>query len=143
MSNVNQSFTTYTTATKEIKVGRANAVKVLIKEIRDEAKLLVTNSNSMKDNIKAVSKSLLNGDKGDNYFKRTVVVAVEIMVRKLDVKVNELTLAELEKLISFSNVKINKLYKSTTYVADCKKLFKETTIVRTVNIFSKELASSK
>lgn len=144
--NINKTLTNATSTVTKIGEARQSNVKDAINAVvafgtKAENKLKFNG----KKNAKAeYIKQVLGDATADNYFKRAIGVAHSIEVEGYRVKVELLTLAQMEQLTAFNKNLVNGLMKheGDIYVDAVKALIKTAKVTKSTKVFSKATAKA-
>ena len=146
MSNLIKSNSTLINATETITLintARIGNVRDIVNGAINEGKEGRNEFTSKKNAIaKYIENELGKSAKVDNFTKRALKIAKLILVDGYKIKLELLTLAQMEQLTAFSknNVKALMTLDDEIYVDAVKELIKTAKIAKNTNIFSKALA---
>ena len=143
-NNMNNTLNTATDTITKINVAR-------IANVRDIITLCIEFSNEHKAefstkrnaNAKFIEAILGDDSKTANaYFKRSVVIAKHILVDGYKIKMELLTLAQMEQLTAFNKNKVNALMSLSgdDYVASVKGLIITAKVAKSTKVFSRATA---
>ncbi len=138
-----ETFTKATTTLTKINVARLDTVRDTINLCINESKAHQNEFTSKKNAIAAYINNTLGKDiKVDNYFKRSLKIAKLILVDGYKIKLELLTLAQMEHLTSFNKNTVNALmtFDDDLYNDKVKSLIKTAKVVKSTKVFSKAAA---
>ncbi len=148
LNTLNEKLTSQATQITNAQTNRVSTVREVINLAieygsRDENKLTF---GSKKNAIASYTKIVLSDDvKANSYFTRSLKIAKLILVDGYKAKLELLTIAQLEQLLSFNKNLVNKLMTiedDEEYIEDVKALIKSAKVSKSTKVFSKSMAKS-